>query len=213
MGLERRIYFPEEMSEKEEKERGFTTIDWFTNTYQPGLRMEVDLRHLGKISEYHKEAFGYRRTFFPLGPDKLFPIEALIFEHSLIERLLRNERYQTGRSLRIDFSPQDSLSFTKSIVRLKKPEDVYQRRSEIKKTMKIIDKSFQALLDKYASEIGVDKESREFKAWVGSLEGLANNFSAAIFEEARNDVLYTIVDKRKRGIIQKRKAMLELVES
>ncbi|KPJ70274.1 hypothetical protein AMJ51_02405 [Microgenomates bacterium DG_75] len=77
----------------------------------------------------------------------------------------------------------------------------------------IIDKSFQALLDKYASEIGVDKESREFKAWVGSLEGLANNFSAAIFKEAGNDVLYTMVDKRKRGIIQKRKAMLELVES
>ena len=66
------------------------------------------------------------------------------------------------------------------------------------------------LLREYAHQIGTDRNSGEFKAWARSIKGLANNFSAALFQSKGNDVLDRIIDGRKKRIGEKRKAMQAL---
>ena len=206
MEFERKRFFSEDMDEGEEREYGFPAIGEFERTYLPVLE-ETKAKHWEKVKEYLMKAQELRRRFFPVTPNDFFPIEGIVFELSLAERLLRNERYVQSRSLRIDFHPRDTSRFFRTISRLKKPEEVHQDQNFLDQATKIADDCLDVLSGEYAWQIGVNKESREFKAWVWSLRGLANNFSAALFQGARDDELYGIIDGKKEGIIQKRKAM------
>jgi len=208
MEFERKRFFPEEMGEGEEREYGFPAIGRLEGTYFPVLE-EKKAKYWGKVKDHLMKAQELRRTFFPVTPNDFLPIEGMVFELSLAERLLRNERYAQSRSLRIDFHPRDISRFFRTRSRLKKPEEVHQDQNFLNQATKIADDCLDVLSGEYARQIGANRESREFKAWAGSLRGLANNFSAALFQGARNDELYGIIDGKKEGIIQKRKAMQE----
>jgi len=209
MEFERKRFFPE-MDEEEERRYGFLAIEGVEGTYLPELEKRKP-RHWKKISQHRKKALELRHKFFPITPNDFLPIEGMAFELGLTERLLRNEKYVVGKRLRVDLRPGETLRYFRSIIRLRKPEGVYQDQNFLDQAVEIVNKSISVFLAEYAWQIGVDyKEGREFKAWSGSLRNLANNFSAAIFEDAGNSTLYAIVSKRKGDIIQKRKAMLQL---
>jgi len=210
MELERKRFFPEEMDEREEREYGFSAIEILEETYLPEVKRRRP-KYWEKAYQHLRKAQDLRREFFPVTPSDFLPIEGMVFELFLTERLLRNERYVQSRSLRIDFHPRDVLRFFRSRNRLKNPEEVYQDQNFLDQTMKVVDDCRHFLLGEYTWQT-VDRESREFKAWLGSLGGLANNFSAAIFQGVGNDKLFEIIDGKKKGIIQKRKAMQELSE-
>ena len=207
MEFERKRFFPEEMDEREEREYGFPAIEKDEKT---PLAKEEQTKYWKKVKEHLMEAQEFRRNFFPVTPNDFFPIEGVVFELSLTERLLRNERYTQSRSLRIDFHPRDTLRFFRSRDRLKKPEEVYQDQNFLDQAMQLVNEWRDLLLREYAWQIGVDGKSGEFQAWAGSVRGLANNFSAAVFQGAGNDKLDGIIDGKKEGINQKRKVMLGL---
>lgn len=207
MELERKKFFPEEMDKREEREYGFPAIEKVEKT---PLAQEGQAKYWKKVKEHLGKAQELRREFFPVTPNDFFPIEGVVFELSLTERLLRNERYAQGRSLRIDFHPRDTLMFFRSRDRLKKPEEVYQDQNFLDQARQLVNEWRDLLLREYAWQIGVDRENGEFKAWVGSVRGLVNNFSAAVFQGAGNNKLDGIIEGKKEGIIQKRKIMLGL---
>jgi hypothetical protein len=209
MKFERDRFFPKQMDEGEEKRYGFPAIEEFERTYLP----EVEKRrtkYWQKIKEHLAKARELRRQFFPVTPNDFSPIEGAVFELSLTERLLRNERYREGSRLRVDVDSRDLAKIEGGKARSKDPRKVHSDQNFLDQSIKVLNDCLETLLGEYAGQIGVDRESGEFKAWRGSIEGLANNLSAAFFQGAGNDQLEGLIDRKKAVIAQKREAMLGL---
>ncbi len=206
MKFEREKFSTTSLSKTEEVLCGFLAIERVEETYFPALEDKKGI-FWEKAKEHLDKAQELRSKFFPVTPDDFLPIEGAIFELALTERLLKNARYQEGSRLRVDVDSRDLGKLEKAKARSKDPIKVHHAQSFLDQAIEVADNCLDILSGEYAGQIGVDRKSEEFKGWVRSIKGLANIFSAALFQGAPKAELESIIDRKKGRIIQKREAV------